>query len=101
MRGLHSVLRAGRVVLLPHELLLSNTALMVGSALWVSGRDSVVGGGEEWKSLVPRFVMDPLSKAWSRLENDWSYTQVEIYPGCRFHLSLCNKEPAKGKKCLN
>ena len=68
---------AGRVVVLPHELLLSNTALMVGSALWVSGRDSVVDGGDQWKTLIPKFVMDPLSKAWSRLENDWSYTQVE------------------------
>ena len=66
---------AGRVVVLPHELLLSNTALMVGSALWVSGQDSVVVG-EDWKRLVPRFVMDPLSKAWSRLANDWCYREV-------------------------
>ena len=66
---------AGRVVVLPHELLLSNTPLMVGSALWVSGQDSVVVG-EDWKRLVPRFVMDPLSKAWSRLANDWCYREV-------------------------
>ena len=67
---------AGRVVVLPHELLLSNTALMVGSALWASGRDSVVDGADQWKSLIPKFVMDPLSKAWSRLENDWIYDNV-------------------------
>ena len=67
---------AGRGVLLPHELLLANTALMVGSALWVSGRDSLIDGGDQWKRLITRFVMDPNSKAWSRLENDWSYTKV-------------------------
>ena len=68
---------AGRVVVVPHECLLSNTPLMLGSALWVSGQSSSLASGDQWRSLVTEFVMDPQSKAWSRLENDWTYTEVD------------------------
>ena len=43
---------AGRVVVLPHELLLSNTALMVGSALWVSGRVLHCGGRGQFRGVA-------------------------------------------------
>ena len=66
----------GRVVVLPHENLLSNTPVMLGSALWVSGKNTIVSGSDHMKELVPRFVMDPQSKGWSRLEDDWVYREV-------------------------
>ena len=59
----------GRVVVLPHEQLLANTGLIQGAADWVAGLDA---------SSVEssKIAADPKSKAWSRLENDWSYIQV-------------------------
>eukprot|EP00092_Neocalanus_flemingeri_P033677 GFUD01036610.1.p1 GENE.GFUD01036610.1~~GFUD01036610.1.p1 ORF type:complete len:423 (+),score=58.41 GFUD01036610.1:52-1320(+) len=59
----------GRVVVLPHEQMLANTGLMQGAADWVAGLNA---------SSVETFniAADPKSKAWSRLENDWSYIQV-------------------------
>ena len=66
---------AGRVVVVPHETLLANTPLMVGSALWVSGASNVIQG-DQWKAEIPQFSVDPRSKAWSRLEDDWCYISV-------------------------
>ena len=48
---------AGRVVVLPHELLLSNTALMVGSALWVSGRVLTAEVEDSSQELLRWFFM--------------------------------------------
>lgn len=59
----------GRVVVVPHEQLLANTGLMQGAADWVAGLDVST-------LAQSNITADPNSRAWSRLENDWSYVQV-------------------------
>lgn len=59
----------GRVVILPHEQLLANTCVIQGAADWAAGYSAA--------SIEScKIAADPKSKAWSRLENDWSYIQV-------------------------
>ena len=70
----------GRVIVLPHENLLANTALMIGAGLWVSGQDVIVDNGDNGhKEHLPKMTVDPRSKAWSRLEGDW--VGVRVGPG--------------------
>ena len=70
----------GRVIVLPHENLLANTALMIGAGLWVSGQDVIVDNGDNGhKKYLPKMTVDPQSRAWSRLEGDW--VSVRVGPG--------------------
>ena len=62
----------GRVLVVPHENMLANTALMIGAGLWVSGRNVICDTGENHhKKHLPRMTVDSRSRAWCRMEGDW------------------------------